>query len=462
MDYAGKNIAVIGMARTGLAVAEVMTGLGAKVHLYDRKTTEDLTDAIATAAALGACVTTAAESFDLNGVDLLVSSPGVPAELPALQEARRRGIEIISEIELAYRLSKAPIVAITGTNGKTTTTVMTERILRESGLDSCIAGNIAADDIEMPLVRAAHKATDKSVIVAELSSFQLELIRDFRPKVAVLLNVSKDHMDRHGSMESYVAAKARIFENQTADDFAVLNADNSITAALVPSAAGRVLQFSVQSEVEEGGFLRDGRLILRFQGNQTTICEASEIPLPGIHNIENTLAAVCAAAVFTDSNFDNVRETIRTFKPIPHRMEPITAINDVLYINNSMCTNVVAVMRSVEAVERPQIIISGGKLKGKADDFSPIGEVYKRKAKHVILIGADAEALREAACEAGFDAITKASSMPDAVKIASRLAEPGDAVVLSPGMASFDMFRDFQHRGKEFEQAVRELELEQI
>ncbi len=461
MDYAGKNIAVIGMARTGLAVAEVMTSLGANVHIYDRKPNEELTDAIATAISMGACVTTSADNIDLNGVDLLIPSPGVPADIPALNEANRRGIEIISEIELAYRISKAPIVAITGTNGKTTTTVMTERILHNTGRVTFIAGNIAANDIEMPLVRAAHHAADKSVIVAELSSFQLELIRDFRPKVAMLLNVSKDHMDRHGTMERYIAAKARMFENQTIDDFAVVNADNPITAALAPSLKAQVLQFSIKSEVEDGAFLQDDKLVLRFQGNQTTICEASEIPLPGSHNIENTLAAVCAAAVFVDSDFDKVRDAIRAFEPIPHRMAPVATINDVLYINNSMCTNVVAVVRSIEATQRPQIIISGGKLKGKADDFSPIGDAYKRKAKHVILIGADAEALRQAAHNAGFDAITMASSMSDAVRVASRMAEPGDAVVLSPGMASFDMFRDFQHRGREFEQAVRELEREQ-
>ncbi|MGI6295900.1 MAG: UDP-N-acetylmuramoyl-L-alanine--D-glutamate ligase [Armatimonadota bacterium] len=461
MDYAGKNITVIGAARTGLAVAEVMTDLGANVHIFDNKPAEELTDAIATADSLGVRVTASADKIDLNGVDLIVPSPGVPADLSALQEANKRGIEIISEIELAYRISKAPIVAITGTNGKTTTTVMTERMLEAAGYDTYIAGNIAANDIEMPLVRAAYQAAAKSVIVAELSSFQLELIKDFRPKVAMLLNISKDHMDRHVTMDNYIAAKTRIFENQTADDFAVINADNPITAALATSLKANVLQFSIKSEVEEGAFLQGDKLVLRFQGNQTTICQASDIPLPGAHNIENTLAAICAAAVFAGPDFDKVRDAIRAFEPVPHRMEPVASINDVLYINNSMCTNVVAVVRSIEATERPQIIISGGKLKGKADDFSPIGDAYKRKAKHVILIGADAQTLRQAAQNAGFDAITMASSMPDAVQIASRLAEPGDVVVLSPGMASFDMFRDFQHRGKEFEQAVRELEREQ-
>lgn len=454
MDYRDKTIAVIGMARTGLAVAEVMNDLGARVVLYDSKSESELTEPLATARALGVETRPDTKDIDLTGVDLLVPSPGVPATLPVFAEARERGIEVSSEIELAYRLSKAPIIAITGTNGKTTTTILTGRMLQADGRDAYIAGNVATGDIKLPLVMAAHKASSESVIVAEISTFQLEWIQSFRPKIAMLLNVTSDHMDRHGSVEEYRSLKARIFENQTADDIAVINADNLFTASLSPKLAGRVLQFSHETEVPEGGFVRGEDLIVRLNGVEHTICRRSDIPLRGEHNVENVLAAACAA-LSMGAKPENILAAVRQFVPVEHRLEPVATIDGVQYVNNSMCTNLDATVRSIEAIAEPQIVIAGGKAKGKNEDYGPVGEALRRKAKHLVLIGADRAVIRRAAENAGFSAISEAESMQEAVEIARSKAAPGDVVVLTPGCASFDMFRSFEHRGQVFKDAVR-------
>ncbi|MHB9037341.1 MAG: UDP-N-acetylmuramoyl-L-alanine--D-glutamate ligase [Armatimonadota bacterium] len=449
--FNGKSIAVIGMARTGLAVAEVMRELGARVVIYDKKDASELAEAIEFAKRIGAEVRVGTDSVDLDGIDMVVPSPGVPKSTPVFAEAEKRGIEVISEIELAYRLSKAPIIAITGTNGKTTTTVLTGQIMIADGRDTYIAGNVVAGDIRLPLVTAAYRASSESVIVAEISTFQLEWITSFKPKVAMLLNVTSDHMDRHASVEEYAGLKARIFKNQSESDFAVINAENPFTASLAPSLKGRVMRFARKSEIEEGGFVRGDDLVVRLVGIETIVCKRSDIPLRGEHNVENVLAASCAALALGVKP-ESVFKAVREFKPVEHRLEPVAVIDGVEYINNSMCTNVDAAVRSVEAIDEPQIVIAGGKDKGS--DYAALGEAFKRKAKHVVLIGADAGLIESAARRAGFDAISRAKSMQEAVDIARSLAKPGDVVVLTPGCASFDMFNSFEHRGLVFKEAV--------
>ena len=448
---------MVGMARTGLAVAEVMKDLGAHVVLYDRKSEADLADALATAARLGVEACPGRDNVDLDGVDLLVPSPGVPAKMPVFAEARERGIEVISEIELAYRLAKAPIVAITGTNGKTTTTVLTGRMFQADGRETYIAGNVAAGDIHLPLVMAAHKASADAVIVAEISTFQLEWVESFRPRVAMLLNVTSDHMDRHASVAEYQALKARIFQSQTDGDTAVINAENPFTASLAPKLAGQVLRFATKSEVEQGGFVRGDDLIVRIDDKETVVCKRSDIPLRGSHNVENVLAASCAALTL-GAKPESLAKAVREMRPVEHRLESVAVVDGVEYINNSMCTNVDAVVRSIEAIDEPQVVIAGGKAKGKFEDYTPAGEALKRKARHLVLIGADKDMIRKAAEKAGFTAISDADSMQNAVEIARSVAKPGDVVVLTPGLASFDMFKNFEHRGRLFKDIVLEME----
>ena len=454
-DYMGKSIAVIGMARTGLAVAEVMKNLGAEVILYDKKSESELSDALETARQLGVKAYTGTNAVDFTNIDLVIPSPGVPRSLAVFAEAEKRGIEVISEIELAYRISKAPIIAITGTNGKTTTTVLTGQIMMADGRDTYIAGNVVAGDIRMPLITAAYKANEDSVIVAEISTFQLEWISKFRPKIAALLNVTADHLDRHASIEEYAQLKARIFENQTTDDFSIINAENSNTAVLAPSIKGHLLKFARLSKVDEGGFVRDDELIISLFGKQTAICKRSDIPIRGEHNVENVLAAGCMAIAFGVKP-ESILKAVKTFKAVEHRLEPVAVIDGVEYINNSMCTNIDAAVRSVEAIHEPQIVIAGGKDKGL--DYRLLGEAFKRNAKHVVLIGADANLIRTAAENAGFHAISDAKSMQEAVDIARTLAQPGDVVVLTPGCASFDMFSSFEDRGRVFKKIVKDYE----
>ena len=471
MDCSGKQIAVIGMARTGLAVAEAVTGLGAHVVLYDKKDASELSDAIEAARRLGIEARTGTNDIDLASVDMLVPSPGVPRHLPVFAEAERRGVEVVSEIELAYRLSKAPIIAITGTNGKTTTTILTGRILMVDGRDAFIAGNVAgAGDrlggspstalrtglaLPVPLVTAAVKAGPDSVIVAEISTFQLEWISSFRPRIAAVLNVSSDHMDRHAGIDEYAALKARIFENQAESDFSIINAENLITAAFAPNLRGRVLRFARLSEVDEGAFVRGDDLIIRLGGREARICSRSDIRIPGEHNVENVLAAACAAMAF-GARPESVLRAVREFTGVEHRLETVATIDGVRYVNNSMCTNVEAAVRSVEAIDEPQIVIAGGKDKGS--DYAPLAQAFRRKAKHVVLIGADAGLIRSAAERAGYEAVSDAASMQEAVDKARALAAPGDVVVLTPGCASFDMFESFEHRGRMFKEIVRNLE----
>ena len=462
--YKGKNIAVIGMARTGLAIAEAMTDLGANVILYDSKNASELAGALDTARRLGVEARVGTNKVDLIGVDLLVPSPGVPGHIKAFEDAKNLGIEIISEIELAYRISKAPILAVTGTNGKTTTTVLTGLILAADGKDTFVAGNVAgignkhgkgmkihSDKIAIPLITAAHRASENSVIAAEISTFQLEWVNTFCPKAAALLNVSMDHMDRHASIEEYASLKARIFENQTSDCFSVINMDNPFTASLKSTLKGIVLAFSSKDEVENGAFIRGNDLVFRIDSKETIMCTKSDIRIRGEHNLENVLAAGCLTMAY-GVNPESIAKAVRDFGGVANRLESVAIIDGVEYINNSMCTNVDAAVRSVDAFEEPQIVIAGGKDKGA--DYTELGKAFKRRAKHVVLIGADAQLLHDAANKAGFFDMSRADSMQEAVHLAKSIAQPGDVVVLTPGCASFDMFNSFEHRGEVFKSAV--------
>ncbi len=459
-DFKNKQVAVIGMARTGLPSAEVLNGLGARVVLHDRKPVSGLADAIRWAKAHSIECRTGTDEVRLGEFDLVVPSPGVPVSHPALVEAKARGIEIISEIELAYRISKAPIIAITGTNGKTTTTVLTGLIMRADGRDTYIAGNVAGAGLPndgktmIPLVMAASKALEDSVIVAEISTFQLEWINEFRPKVAALLTVASDHMDRHQSVEEYAGLKARIFENQTSDDYAVINADNSFTAALSGHLKGREMLFSGHREVAQGAFVRDGWVVMKLGGVETSYCRVSEIKLPGEHNLENVMAASCIAAAM-NVRPSSVSEVACGFGGVRHRMETIAAVNGVTFINNSMCTNVDAAVRSIEAVDVPQVVICGGKDKGS--DYAPLAQVIRDRVKFAVLIGQDAGLIENALVAAGFKSFVNAGSMLEAVDVAASHARPGDVVMLVPACASFGMFSSFEERGDMFRNLVLEM-----
>lgn len=454
-DFYGKRAHVIGMARSGLAAAEVLTALGAAVTMHDRKEAGDLAEALKLAVELGLETRVGRSAYEgIGTADLVVTSPGVPKTCPGMVAACEQGIPVFSEIELGYRISPAPIIAVTGTNGKTTTAALIGEIMKCDGRHTYVAGNIVAGETRLPLVRAAYRASASDVIVAEISSFQLEWVSSFRPRVAVLLNITADHLDRHPDVETYAATKAELFRFQDPADHSVLNADDPVVMQIAPILTGKAWLFSRRKEVEVGTFAKGAEVWLRTPEAESFVCDSANMKLRGLHNLENVLAAAAAALAF-GAGRQSVQEAVDSFEPLEHRLEPVAMIGEVEFLNNSMCTNVIAAVRSLEAIGRPAIVIAGGKDKGA--DYRPLGEAFVRHAKYVVLIGTDAPLIEEAARAAGFVGISRTSSMEEAVDLAWRRAEPGDTVVLSPGCASFDMFTDFEHRGRVFKAAVNDL-----
>jgi UDP-N-acetylmuramoylalanine--D-glutamate ligase len=466
-EFAGRKVAVIGLAATGLATARVLRDRGATVTVYDGKPEAALDPArVAAARELGDGVTLAlgAADIDWGRTDLVIPSPGVPRYAPMLTEAVRRGVEVLGEIEVAYRLASAPILAITGTNGKTTTTALVGAICREAGLNTWVAGNIAEDEGKRtPLIKAAVAAPADGVIVAEISSFQLEWVERFRPKVAAWLNITADHFDRHKDMDEYARAKSNILRAQTADDYAVLNHDDPLVMQY-SEGVGAARRWLFGDGAPNGADVMlaayyEGRpvgVMLNEDvfGKDLMLIPEGEIPLPGYHNRQNIMAAgLMGAAIGIDER--TMRRAIGQFRGVAHRMEFVAEVGGVKYINNSMCTNPAAVEASVEAAGKPLVAISGGKHKG--GDLSGMARSLAAGAKRVVLIGEATPALADALRAEGFADYEAADSLPDAVARAARAAAPGDTVMLVPGCASFDMFTGFEQRGQVFRDAVREL-----
>ncbi|MCS6776984.1 MAG: UDP-N-acetylmuramoyl-L-alanine--D-glutamate ligase [Chloroherpetonaceae bacterium] len=463
-EFAGQQISVIGAARSGVAAARVLMALGARVTLSDaqpaeRCSAERREAALATGAQVvfGATIDTALPP----GTERVITSPGVPRTAPVLQAAVARGIPVWSEIELAFRLARVPIVAVTGTNGKTTTVLLIGAMLRASEIPAVVAGNISADAIKKTLVEAAFEVQE-GVIVAEVSSFQLEWVERFAPAVAVLTNITPDHLDRHASFAEYAATKARIFAAQTSRDRAIVNRDDPAARVIGEGALpGRKIWFTRKAPPGDGpcAWVEHGLLYVRLEehteGLPVLATNALSPALPGDHSVENVLAAV-AASMAIGGKPEAIARAVRDFPGVPHRMEYVAEIRGVRFINNSMCTNVEAAVRSLQAMDRPAVVIAGGADKGL--DFGPLGATLKAKARHLILIGAAADRIEATLRAQGYLAIERAGDLEQAVQKAFEIASPGEAVLLSPACASFDMFSDFEARGAAFRQIVRTLQ----
>jgi len=447
-DLQGKRVLVVGLARTGEVVSLFAAGYGATVTATDQKPESELA---LTAEKLRA----AGVKLELGGhtpeafleKDLIVVSPGVPANLPALAKARAAGIPVWSEIELAWRFLRGKLVAITGSNGKTTTTALVAHILKSAGIPTLVGGNIGT-----PLLALVESSTDSSVTVAEVSSFQLETIEAFRPEIGVLLNLKPDHLDRHASFEEYAAAKMRLFENQLDRDCAVLNADDSEVTKRMP-AKQQVFWFSRQKRVAAGTFLRDGQFFFRHDGEEVPLGRREQIPLRGEHNVENVLAA-CAAAYLAGAEPGAIGNGVKTFRGVEHRLEFVAEIGGVEFFNDSKATNVDAALKAIEAFPGPLIVILGGKDKGSP--YTPLVEPLKQRARAAILIGAAAEKI---AADFG-DAVpyVHAETLDRAVHLAMSAAQTGDTVLLAPACSSFDQFENYEQRGRAFKELVRSLE----
>jgi UDP-N-acetylmuramoylalanine--D-glutamate ligase len=463
LELAGRKVAIIGAAATGRAAGPVLARRGASVVVYDAKPVDELREAAAELQAQGVEVRLGDDRYSgIDEADLIVPSPGVPAEAAVLRDADERGVPIMAEIELAGAIASAPIIAVTGTNGKTTTVMMPAAALGAAGRDVIVGGNTLAGGYQVPLIAAADRAPASACIVAEVSSFQLERTAQFRPRVAVITNISADHLNRHGTMDAYVAAKARLLGAQTEEDWTILNADNPPSAGLAPRARGKVLFFSRDPDFGEmgrlGGWVRsadDRWLVVNVRGGTEAVCRASDLRVPGEHTIENALAAALAA-VAMGALATQAGQGLAEFRGVPDRLEYVATIGGVDYINNTMCTNVDAAIRSLEAYCRPVVLIAGGRDKGS--NFAPLGEAIARRARRLITIGEHGDRIAESARSAGFHEIESASSMREAVQRAAARAVVGDVALLSPACASFDWFNSFEERGAAFKEAVAELE----
>ena len=452
LEVKNKKVLVVGIARSGVAVARFLVEKGTRVVLTDQKRQEELAEFLREVPP-GSVEIIAGKYPEYNSgdFDFLVVSPGAPLHIPPIERAFDLGIPVFSELELAYRFAKSPIVAITGTNGKTTTTTLTGEIFKRAGKRVCVGGNIG-----LPLALEVEKYGPRDVIVAEVSSFQLECIEKFKPKVSVILNFTPDHLDRHGTMENYTAAKARIYENQDAGDFTILNYDDRGVAALGTKAPGRVIFFSQKHKLEEGIFVEDGQITVKLDGKTDVICHVQEIYIKGAHNLENALAATAAAYVVGVPPA-LIGEELREFRGVAHRLELVAEINGVKYINDSKGTNPDASIKALEAYDEPIVLLAGGRNKGS--DFTEFAQRVKEKARSLVILGECRDEIRAAVEKTGFREIHEAGSFDEAVKTAAAEARPGEIVLLSPACASWDMFKNFEERGERFKEVVTSLRL---
>jgi UDP-N-acetylmuramoylalanine--D-glutamate ligase len=442
-------VLVVGLARTGVSTALFCAARGASVTASDARSESDLREAAAQLRQAGCELELGGHSLStFQSQDLIVPSPGVPANLPDLQAARAAGIPVWSEIELASRFLRGRLLAITGSNGKTTTTALAGHIIAGAGNHAIVAGNIGT-----PLISCVEQSTDDTITVAEVSSFQLEWTDAFRPDVSVILNVTPDHLDRHASFEDYLRAKLRIFENQRDSDFAVLNADDPVIANHRPSYA-RPCWFSRTRSLADGASVRGQDIVFRAADGETVLLQRSDIKLRGEHNVENVLAAA-ASTWLLGTPAAAIAAGVRTFPGVEHRIEFVAEIAGVQYFNDSKATNVDAALKAIDAFPGGLFVILGGKDKGS--EYTPLVEPLRQRAKSVLLIGAAAEKIENQI--GGKMTTVRAGTLDRAVALASESARPGDTVLLAPACASFDQFDNYEHRGRVFKELVRKLEV---
>ncbi len=447
-DLSGKRVLVVGLAKTGLATSLFSAAYGATVTATDERPEYELAETAAKLHAAGVKLELGGHlDASFEGQDLVVVSPGVPANLPALKVARAFKIPIWSEIELAWRFLRGKLIAITGSNGKTTTTALVGHILKTSNITTLVGGNIGT-----PLLALVEASTDQTVTVAEISSFQLESIESFRPEIGVLLNLTPDHLDRHGSFDEYANAKMRMFENQVERDFAVLNADDPEVTRRMP-AKPHIYWFSRQKRVATGTFLRDNEIVFRNEGSEAVLARRDQIQLRGDHNIENVLAA-CTAAYLAGATPAPIAGGVQSFSGVEHRLEFVAEISGVKFYNDSKATNVDAAAKAIHAFPGPLLVILGGRDKGSP--YTPLRDLLHERARMVLLIGEAAEKIANDL--QGVVEIRYAGNLERALQTAMQNAQLGDTILLAPACSSFDQFENYEHRGRAFKELVSQRE----
>ncbi|OWA36711.1 UDP-N-acetylmuramoyl-L-alanine--D-glutamate ligase [Saccharibacillus sp. O16] len=470
-EYANRNVVVLGLARSGVSAARTMHKFGANVTVNDRKPREESPEA-AVLEELGITVICGGHPDDLihEGVSLVIKNPGIPYSTVPVARAIELGIEVVTEVEVAYHLSAAPMIGITGSNGKTTTTTWVGRLLEAAGLKPTVAGNIGT-----PLCDAALEASEDDWLVVELSSFQLKGTRDFAPRIACLLNVAETHLDYHGSMEDYVSSKAKIFVNQTPEDVSIVNWDDPYCRELVPYLKGRVVPFSITEELalesvyaspsyppedaEDPAFAERWIVYRDAAGEVHEIIRTEELGIAGTYNAANAMAA-CAAAITAGAEISALAAPLADFGGVEHRLESLGEVGGLFYYNNSKATNSKATLTALSAFNKPVVLIAGGLDRGS--DYEELFPAFQHKVKALVTFGQTRETIAGVARRAGVKHVgvveplaDSAETLQEAVREARRLAEAGDIVLLSPACASWDMFTSFEERGRVFKEAVR-------
>jgi UDP-N-acetylmuramoylalanine--D-glutamate ligase len=451
MDLQNKRVLVVGLGKSGVASALFLKSRGARVTVSDTKTPDELKAEIPRLLDAGVTVETGGHGErTFQNQDLIVVSPGVPLDAPPLVQARSLGEKVIGEVELAAHFFRGPIVAITGSNGKTTTTALAGEVIASGGFPTVVGGNIGT-----PAISLVEQTSEDTIAVLEVSSFQLETIETFRPHIAVVLNVTPDHLDRHGTFTAYADAKARYHRSDTAlvrVIAPVLNGDDASCVAMASRTRAQVFWFSRKKEISQGAYVQNGNILFRDSKGQREIMLVSEIPLKGAHNVENVLAAVCVG-VLSEVEPRRIGKAVKDFRAVEHRLEHVASINGVEYYNDSKATNVDATIKALESFPANIHLILGGKDKGS--DYSVLNELLRQRVKRVYTIGAAAAKIESQI--KGASEVVHADTLENAIRRASDAAQPGDTVLLAPACASFDQFRNYEHRGKVFKEVVRTL-----
>jgi len=450
MELKNKRVLVVGLGKSGISAAMFLRKRGARVTVSDARSAVALAKEIPSLLDAGIMVESGGHGLlTFRRQDLIVVSPGVPMDTPEVKQVIGYGMPVIGELELASRFLNGRVVAITGSNGKTTTTTLVGKILKETGLPTLVGGNIG-----LPVIDLVPESTDDSVSVLEVSSFQLETIEHFHPWISVVLNITPDHLDRHGSFDNYAAMKARITENQTAEDFLVLNAEDKPTQMVAAKARAQIFWFSTRRPIKQGAFVHGESIVfLPREGAKTEpIMPVEEIPLKGAHNVENVLAAACAARL-AGAAAEKIRASVRSFKAVEHRLEFVRTVQGVEYFNDSKATNVDAAMKAVSSFPSGIHLILGGK--DKDSDYTVLSPLLRERVKAVYTIGSAAEKIERELH--GVVKMVGAGTIDVAVREARSAAVPGDVVLLAPACSSFDQFENYEHRGRTFRQIVNEL-----
>ena len=451
MNLKDKKVLLVGLAKTGVSTIKHLDKLGANIIVNDIKNKETLSEILKELDDLSNVeYILGYHPENVDDIDMAVVSPGVPLDLPFILKLKSKDIEIIGEVELAYRLSNKPMfIGITGTNGKTTTTSLVGEIFKEANVDTYIVGNIGN-----PVIDTVGIPNEKSVLVTELSSFQLESIDTFKPKVSAILNFTEDHLNRHHTMQNYIEAKARILMNQNSEDFCILNYDDEKVRALADRSKAKKIFFSRKKQLEEGIYLDTDNNIVIDINDKIVILNKEELSLPGNHNLENCMAAIGISYV-SNVDIEVIKDVLKTFAAVEHRQEFVRNLNGIMFVNDSKGTNPDSTIKAIQSYKRPIILIAGGI--DKQSDFNELLEVAKENVKALVLLGETAPKIESIAKEKGFEKIYKVKNMKEAVNTSYEIADKEDVVLLSPACASWDMYKSFEVRGNDFKDNVHNL-----